>query len=264
MKLGNIAATLLVTVTAFAASLPSAYGLEPRHQRPPQDFRKEKPMAVTNGAFGLVFGYVNSLYRTKEWVSGDVSRTPSLNGFNIGLDYDFSLIRNTLYFQVGLNYTYLNDSYVKNVVGIDYTGDWNEHYLNLPIRVKCDFRVHEKIRLFAYAGPTISQGLSSKLSYRGRVGEAAVGYSYNYFNGKSSVTGTLDEAAKPIFEGLVPDNAYRSFDVLMGGAIGAEFLNLIEVSVGFDGGLVNKIKKSKDSGNNCHRHQFYVNLGFRF
>lgn len=207
----------------------------------------------------LSVGYLHSNYKHKEWANEHRSKDQGLNGINVGVTKDFTLIRRSLYFQTGLSYEWQtsNNRYKESLMTV--VRERNEHYLDIPLRLKFTIDVMPEIRAFIYAGPTLDFGLSSTLKYRARLSDTDLGsYKYNYFTGKSS--GSISDLNVEI-----PGSAYRAFDVFMGGAIGADIYDIVEVKLGLDWGLINK-NRSKDVADYMvtHRNLFHVGVGIRF
>lgn len=215
--------------------------------------------------FGVSFGWANSVYRTTEWSTDEVERDPALNGFYLGVTKDFTLIRHALFLQAGLYYTYLNDERNKELAaGIKVIGDRTEHLLNLPVRVKYSYQITPKIGVFAYAGPTFVAGLSSNLKYRAKLTEDhSVAASYGYYTGKVK-SDDLPAAMQTWFDEQKPQSKYNRFDILMGGAIGAEFFKVLEVHLGYDWGLIDRLRGDIAEDFTMLRNQFYLSVGLRF
>lgn len=215
---------------------------------------------------GLTFGYTHSAYRTLDWATDELIEKNGLGGIYVGLTNDKELIRNTLYMQTGLYYTYLNESKRESLPLLPnkLIGDRSEHYLNIPIRIKYSTILTHWLEVFAYGGPTLSAGLSSKLTYRTRISDdKTAAIEYNYYSGKIKDK-NVDEGISTWFNSQLPDTDYRRFDVFLGGAIGARFYQTIQVYIGYDWGLINRNKGSFAEDYKNHRHQFHLGLGFSF
>ena len=207
----------------------------------------------------LSVGYLHSGYRHKEWVSEEVERDKGLNGLYIGVTKDFPVVRRALYFQSGLTYQYQTASNRFKEGLINLVSERNEHYVDIPLRLKFVMNVLPELRAFVYAGPTLDFGLSSSLKYRAKIGDEVAKYAYNYYTGKVK-TNTI-----PDYEPTVPEGAYRRFDVLMGGAVGVELFDIAEVKLGFDWGMINKNRKKEIADYiTTHRNLFHLGVGVRF
>lgn len=215
---------------------------------------------------GINFGYLNSAYRTVDWATDELTDKSGMNGLYVGMNHDATLIHDALYLETGLYYTFLNEARRETLTFLSnkLIGDRTEHYLNLPVRVKYSFPVSHWLKVFAYGGPTMSVGLSSKLNYRTRLtDDQAARISYNYYNGDIQ-SRNMPEGALAWFNDQLPPSQYRRFDVLLGGAFGAEFFDMLEVHIGYDWGLINRNKGDYAEDFKTRRNQFYFSVGLRF
>ena len=215
---------------------------------------------------GISFGYTHSAYRTLDWATDELVEKNGLGGLYVGITHDKELIRNAMFLETGLYYTYLNEARRESLSPLPHKliGDRSEHYLNVPLRVKYNFPVAHWLDIFAYGGPTFVAGLSSTLTYRTRLSDdKTAAIEYNYYSGKIQDR-NIDELIAGWFGGMLPETCYRRFDMFLGGALGAEFLDALEVSIGYDWGLVNRNRGTFADDFKTNRHQFYINLGVRF
>ncbi len=212
---------------------------------------------------GIEAGYMNMGYSVSgKGISGS---NPSLNGFYVGVSDDMDLVAG-LGIRLGLNYSFTTDKSAKSLVqNISMKGgNEKDHYLNVPLRLRYNFNIIPKVlKIQAYAGPVFSLGLSHTYSYDfalelgGQRLEGAV--KYNYYTGKfKSDVFDQDEAQ----EAGLP--AYKRFDMALGGGLGIELLNFLEVKVGYDWGLVNRTKAESAADISCTRDMLYLAVGFRF
>ena len=210
----------------------------------------------------LSVGYLHSGYRSRNWTNEEVVKDKGLNGLYVEVSKDFAIVRKALYFQTGLTYTYQNSNNRFSEAGIKLVSDRNEHYLDIPLRLKFKLNVTPNLRAFIYAGPTMDFGLSATMQYRSVAeGSSELGkIKYNYFTGK-----TKTSTAIAGFQAQTPASPFRRFDVLMGGAIGVELYDIAEVKLGFDWGLINKNKnKAVADYLTTHRNLFHLGVGIRF
>lgn len=227
--------------------------------------RQRSPFAGRDVGTGIVFGYVHSAYRTVDWVTDDVVRKEGLNGLYVGLDHDVSLIKDALYLETGLYYTWLNENRRDDILGLKVVGDRSEHMLSVPVRLKYVFKVAKDINVFLFGGPTFVAGLASDLTYRARLSDgSAAAMTYDYYKCERKFTENLAPAVKEWFGTMLPGIGYDRFDVLAGGSLGAEFFDVLEVHIGYDWGLVNRTKGELESELKIRRQQFYVGIGLRF
>lgn len=242
---------LVAAATIFASADMSAKG---RTYRPHHHARYES-------GFELSVGYLNSRYRTKSWVNDEVTKADGLHGLSVALTKDFTIIRDILFFQTGMAYEFQSSTnrYSTNQL-VTIVEETNEHYLDIPVRLKLAADVTPDIRAFVYVGPTLDFGLSSKLEGRLKTQGGDIGkLNYNYYTGK------LKGESVGNFELSTPEAAYRAFDVLMGGALGVELYNVAVVKIGFDWGLINKNKNQEVADlMTTHRNLFHLGVGVRF
>jgi len=214
---------------------------------------------------GLHFGYAHSFYRLSDKFTDNVEPMGAKDGFHVGLTKDFPLIPYALYINTGLDYVYQMDNPDVDYIGpLKVIAKSQDHRLNIPLQLKYEYPVTPVISAFAQVGPTVSFGLASNLKYRARTESgASAGVRYNYFSGKVKTTG---EAAplKEFIETQTPDAKYRRFDAMLGGAIGAKFYDVLEVSFGYDWGLVNQYRGVLAKDFKMRRQQLYVTVGVRF
>ena len=204
---------------------------------------------------GIEAGYVNTRYN----VSGESPALTSsaLNGFYVGVSDDIRLVAG-LGLRIGLNYSYTTDKSARSIFD-DMSmkgGAEKDHYLNVPLRLRYTFNIVPKVlKIQAYAGPVFSVGLSHTYSYDFADGSLK----YNYYTGKFK-SGALDEEDTQHL-GLPQ---YKRFDVTVGGGIGVELFNFLELKVGYDWGVTDRFKGDIAQSATCNRDMFYAAVGFRF
>ena len=185
-------------ITIITALLALAYGADAQSMRPG---RPGRPGHVHSGTdafrgIGLTFGYVNSNYRTLDLATDQVATSGLLHGFTIGLTKDFSLLPHALYFQTGLNYYYQNNPRNKNYkipltdMSVRLVGDWEEHHVGIPLRLKYDLHLLDRVGLTFDAGPTLLMGLSSKYQYKTKLADSVLAVDYNLYNQKITASGS--------------------------------------------------------------------------
>ena len=205
----------------------------------------------------LSVGYLHSGYRSKTWVTDEVTKAGGLNGLSLGLTKDMTIIRNILYFQTGLSYEFLTSTnrYTANQ-NQPVVEERKEHYVDVPLRLKLSMDVTSDMKAFVYLGPTLDLGLSAKLQGRHKEGDKVIKTNYNYFTGK--VNGDVNALS-------TPSSPYRAFDVLMGGEAGLELYDVAVIKIGFDLGLINK-NKNQDVADQLttKRNLFHLGVGVRF
>ena len=257
--------TFSATYGRFAVSMAILSALTILASVPTYGRKMKNPFSGKDVGTGIVFGYMHSAYRTVDWVTEDVFHKDGLNGLYVGLNHDVSLVKDDLFLETGLYYTWLNENRREDMLGLKIVGDRTEHMLSLPVRLKYVFNVSRDIDIFLYGGPTFVAGLASDLTYRTRLPDgSAAALTYDYYKCERYSTENLDPAVGEWFGGMLPDIGYDRFDVLAGGAVGAEFFDVLEVHVGYDWGLVNRTKGDIEYELKMRRQQFYLSVGLRF
>ena len=259
--------TIIVALCAFASFDADA-----------QSMRPGRPGHAHSGAdafrgIGLTFGYVNSNYRTLDLATDDVTTSGLLHGFTLGLTKDFSLLPHALYFQTGLNYIYQNDPRNENYkipltdMSVRLVGDREEHHLGIPLRLKYDLHLLDRVGLTFDAGPTLLMGLSSKYQYKTKLADSVLAVDYNLYNQKITASGSSslfdleDWMAK---SEMYPEGRLGRFDVMLGASVGAHFFHVLEVRIGYDYGRINRYRKEIADLYTMRRGQFTLSAGIRF
>lgn len=181
-------------------------------------------------------GYLNSNTIEK---TGSLSAGYGFNGLYAEADYKIGLIGNFLGISPGLRYTFASSNAVDDL-GIK--GKWAEHYLEVPVMVDLGYDFSEKFRLFAFAGPSFSFGLSSQLSVNG-INEKVDMYKF--------------------FKEFLGDGAsYGRFDIMIGFGVGVDLFSHLRIKAEFDQGLLNRISGIEDSS--THRNLVKVGVAYIF
>ena len=251
--------TIIAALLALASLDADAQSMRPG--------RPARPHSGTDAfrGIGLTFGYVNSNYRTLDLATDESTTSGLLHGFTIGLTKDFSLLPHALYFQTGLNYYYQNDPRNENVDGLRIVGDREEHHVGIPLRLKYDLHLLDRVGLTFDAGPTLLMGLSSKFKYKTKLGDNVSGVDYNLYNGKLDSTGDASFLGKWMEStGMYPEGRLGRFDVMLGASVGANFFHVLEVRIGYDWGLINRYRKDVADLYTMRRGQFTLSAGIRF
>ena len=255
-----------LTIVAALLALASL-DADAQSMRPGRPDRPGRPHSSTDAfrGIGLTFGYVNSNYRTLDLATDESTTSGLLHGFTIGLTKDFSLLPHALYFQTGLNYYYQNDPRNQNVDGLRIVGDREEHHLGIPVRLKYNLHLLDRVGLTFDAGPALLMGLSSKFKYKTKLGDNVSGVDYNLYNGKLDSTGEASVLREWMEStGMYPEGRLGRFDVMLGASVGAHFFHVLEVRLGYDWGLINRYRKDIADLYSMRRGQFTLSAGIRF
>lgn len=234
-----------------------------RQYRTPHPHHHQHYVSPAEG-LGLHFGFAHSFYRISDKFSESVDSDRAKNGFHVGLTKDFTLIPYSLYIQTGLDYVFQAVTPdVPDFNSIDIIAREQDHRMNIPVQLKYEYPLFPTVSLFAQVGPTVSFGLASNLKYRARTDNGNLSVTYNYFNRKTKTTGEAG-AMKEYIESTAPDAKFRRLDMYLGGAVGAKFFEILEVSFGYDWGVVNQYKGALSDEFKMRRQQFYLTAAVRF
>ena len=166
-------------------------------------------------------------------------KTANANGLYFGADYTFKF-KYGFGFTPGIEWVYVADKNLKElgILNSNTETKFKEHYVNIPLDI--DWGIDLKVvRVFAFAGPTLSFNVSSKTTVAGSSTEDKV-------------------STKDFIEKL--GGKYGAFDLMLGAGAGVDVLNMIRVKFGYDWGLVNR-------GNDdlkLHRQQLKLGVAFIF
>lgn len=256
MKKIVIAVVAALALVAVSDASAQSYG----YRRPKYPHHQESIFAP-----GIHFGYVHSGYRVKDLYLNEVEKGDGMNGLDLGLTMDFALIPETLFLHSGLDYVYQTSKPEENNVGfVSVNGRIKDHNLDIPIHLKYRYDFTPVIGIFAQLGPTLSFGMSSKMTYRARLDDGSnAQVIYNYYTGKVKTKG-LSETLENLVNSQLPESKYKRMDVRLGGAVGATFFDILEASVGYQHGIVNKLRGDLAKDYKMRRGMFYLTVGVRF
>ena len=178
------------------------------------------------------------------WINSTMTRTvagtkldgePS-NGFYVGANYNINLIGG---FGVapGLYYSLLVGKGSSTIGTYNLTtSTFTEHALNVPIYFNYGYDLNG-VKFLAFVGPTLQYALSSK--YKGTI---------------LGADATID-SFKDLDQG--------PFNVYIGGGLGAEIASKLQITVGFDYGLLNLYKGTLDN-TSYKRYNIKIGVGYLF
>ena len=219
---------------------------------------------------GIRVGYTNSSHvlrtdQEKEKMSAD--------GMTAGLTYDFRLHKNT-YLRTGLMYGFqwYSDSYSQDVtIGPDKVSGINanehllEHNLHLPVYLRQEIEMIPQILSFTVSlGPTLTYGLSSETEIA-MFGALDAKFKYDNYSGDMEYTYfPYVDAVKEVMneEFRKASMLQKRMDLGVGGSIGLNIIRQIELEIGYDLGLLNRYRDSKDRI--YHRNSFRFTLSYLF
>ena len=221
--------------------------------------------------FGIEANYLYTNIYTRDKSDDNLTRDKfDGNGVRVGINYNFK-IGKRFCIQPGVSYSYIKNNVRQmmedGIIGgiditpiLDFTNmdvKWSEHYVSVPIYFKYREEFVKGFALMAYTGPTLQFGIGSRMDAYSRFEKFNA--SYDFFSGKSVIytpAGSMSEELDPI---------YNRFDVNWGIGLGVELFRFLEIQVGYDFGLMNKLK-DEDIKEELHQRRdiFYVGASLRF
>ncbi len=182
------------------------------------------------------------------------------SGFQAGLTYDFNFAKTNFAIQTGVIYsiyagnTKEQSKKVGNIYGT-LTSNTTYQYLNVPLRVAYSLVVDNNLRIFFFAGPNFTYGLSAKMNEAKIIGEYSIG-------------GNTEQ----IIKGYDIYDAYKKelsrFDMQIGVGGGVHYKRY-RLQVGYDFGILNTytgqtVRNINGAINKLKRDQLFVSLGYTF
>ena len=177
-------------------------------------------------------GYLNSTDVVK---IGEKTSTDPLNGFYVGAGYTLPLAHG-LSFTPGIYYGFATKASSTDLIITTVSGKREDHFINIPLSLNYGVNVGSGLKLFAFAGPSLSVGVVSKVT--GSIGDSSS--SYDRYKENSDL---------------------NRFDLMIGGGIGCDVMEKVRIHVGYDFGLLNRYK-STDAG--YHRNQLTAGVAYLF
>lgn len=189
--------------------------------------------------FSVSAGYANSKLKYKTGTNSTLKTSVGYNGVFFGADYNFPINENWG-IAPGIEWMFVMDKDAD--LGSVKSGEWKnaiqknsrETYFNIPIDVTYGLQF-ESIRVFAFAGPTLSFNLTSKTKM-------------SYDEGGSDTKNTSDWYS------------YSAFDLMFGVGVGVDFFEKIRIKFGYDAGMINR----GDSDYKIHRQQIKLGVSYLF
>ena len=202
---------------------------------------------------GVGYNHINTTHKM-----ADESDDESLDGFYIEATYDLNFLDanwGSLGLQPALRYTFGGDSESEVNTRVSIA----EHYLDIPVNVKYGYDVlPSKLKVFAFAGPVFSLGLSSVTS----VSTDNSIVKTNYYTGtiKTKLNSETTKAKGDVID-------YGRFDIKFGIGAGVTVAEKLNVKLGYNIGMLNRYtgeQLSKDYKYKIHTGVFYLGVGFNF
>ena len=160
------------------------------------------------GQASIGAGYLSSTETVKAGNSS-TERTP-LNGFYVGMGYTIPLA-GALNFTPCVYFGMASKSNATSIFGLKLEGKQQDSFINVPLYFSFDAELGSGLAFFAYAGPSASIAVSSKI-----------------------VSGSTT------YDRLADNDSLNRFDVMLGGGVGIKFNDMVRFQVGYDFGMLNR------------------------
>lgn len=189
--------------------------------------------------------------------SGDKSSMTPYYGIRLGGNVEFPLKYN-FGIQTGLIYNFSKGDKTQYYVSPKDTASYtySNHTLNVPLRATYTLPIFWKLKLFAYAGPVFSIGLSEPTTLKASKTVWVKSGEYNAYTDKENRLNTAGVIDKPTWE----SDALNRFNIQLGAGGGVQWRNL-RVKGGYDWGILN-ISKNKNAPQ--HNKGWSVSLEYEF
>lgn len=199
---------------------------------------------ATGSAFAQISvgaGYLSETQKnTYSSGNNDNTTTTNLGGFYVGADYTLDLGQGlgVMAGLKGVYYTHKGEGSFASVASADYkTKEFN---LVVPVDVTYAYTITPDLKVFAFAGPSFSFGLSSKTDWKYTV----------LGNSTTTNVNNYDE-----------DYKYKKFNLFLGAGVGVDVFDMIRVKAGYDIGLLNRSSADNTKINDA---QWYVGVAYLF
>lgn len=183
-------------------------------------------------------GYLSNTQKAS-YTAGNTTTTTTTpsNGAYIGADYTLDLGQG-LGVVAGLKGAFLTNTKTASLLGVTGTTKTNELYLAVPVLANYTYALSNDLKLFAFAGPSIAFGLSSKSTFTNNVTDDV------------TVTDNYGD-----------DSDYGKFNLFLGAGVGVDVMNVIRIKAGYDIGLLNRSSADNTKINDA---QWYVGVAYLF
>lgn len=183
-------------------------------------------------------GYLSNTQKYSYTSGSTTTTTPTTtNGFYVGADYGLDLGQG-LGLSAGLKGAFLFGEKTATLLGVSSTTKSTEIYLAVPVLANYSYAITNDFKVFAYAGPSVAFGLSSKAKTTNNVTD--------------DVTTT---------DNYGDDSDYGRVNVFLGAGIGVDVMNTIRVKAGYDIGLLNRSSADNTKINDA---QWSVGVAYLF
>ena len=181
------------------------------------------------GQASIGAGYLSSTETVKSGNS-TTERTP-LNGFYVGMGYTLP-IASGINFTPGVYFGMASKSNATSIFGLKLQGKQTDSFINIPMHFSFNAELGSGLAFFAYAGPSASIAVSSKIS-----------------------------SGNTTYDRLADNESLQRFDVMLGGGVGLKFNDMIRFQVGYDFGMLNRYNSNNYV---VKRNQLTAGVAFLF
>lgn len=183
-------------------------------------------------------GYLSNTQKYSYTSGSTTTTTPTTtNGFYVGADYGLDLGQG-LGLSAGLKGAFLFGSKETDFLVGTATTKSTEIYLAVPVLANYSYAITNDFKVFAYAGPSVAFGLSSK----------------------AKTTNTVNDDVTTT-DNYGDDSDYGRVNVFLGAGIGVDVMNTIRIKAGYDIGLLNRSSADNTKINDA---QWSVGVAYLF
>lgn len=198
-----------------------------------------------NAQLSIGAGYLNSTLTGK---SGNTTlKGEPSNGVYLGGTFNIP-IAGELGIAPGLYYSLIAGSGSGTYLAGYASGNvaFTEHAVNVPVYLNYGLDMGT-VKLFMFGGPTFQYGLSSTYKVDGSV-------TIPFFNINLKSGGVIDN---------YKDRDISPFNIYVGGGLGADLMDMLRVTIGFDYGVLN-LYKGNDTDTVYNRYNFKFGVAYLF
>ncbi len=157
----------------------------------------------------------------------DIDESSTLNSFYAGAEYNFAIGTSGLGVAPGIYFQYSKGEFLGELFGGTDDIDWKESSLLVPVKINYAIPVADIFKIVPYIGPTLEYNISSKATK----------------DGETEDIYDLGDGAK-----------YKHLQLYLGGGVAFDIADIVRVSVGYDYGLINRLKVDIFDDNDVDYH----------
>ena len=160
---------------------------------------------------GAGYGNITKKFKIDQ---ADLDESTKLNSFFVGAEYNFAIGTSGLGVAPGIYFQFSKGDLIDGFSDVD--ADWKESSILVPVKVNYAVPVADIFKIVPYIGPTLEYNISSKASAEGE---------------------TVDLYSMPGDGGK-----YKHIQLYLGGGVAFDIADIVRVSVGYDFGMLNRVK----------------------